>query len=692
VITRTFSFADTGSIRIGRGKENDLILTNPLCSRCHARIERAGRHFLLHDENSTFGTFRNGIPARADSLSRGDRIQIGTQELCVISMGESLALSVQEASDADPSNQSSTLFQQSVQPHGGGITVFLKTMDARACFCGPRGEERNAALAEGDRLAVDGDQFAVWNGGLRRVPRAGTRIDAVDICKEFRGRRLLTNINLAVKPGEFVGLLGPSGAGKTSLLRILSGLDRPASGCVDYDAVPLSRMPARPFVGFVPQDDLLHESLSGREMVEFAVRLHALRSIGRIDFSQKTQSVLDVLGLAECADRPVRFLSSGQRKRVSLAMEMAVDPQVLALDEPTANLDPGLEAKMIELLRRISDHKRTVLVSTHRLGPIQGFDLVGVVHGGHLVFYGPPALLQDFFGCGDIARIYEQLGTKPAHVWAERFRSSALHHDYVAARLAHRDDLRSQTSQPAARVLERRSDLVSQFVLATKRALRLARRDAWHWGLVLLQAPLIAGLILLVFARTSNSWPLLFCMGISSIWFGCINSVKEICKEKPLVGRERRIGLRVGPYLASKVGFLSALSLIQIAVLVSSVNLVIPLEGRLPLHFVTFGLLSISATAMGLLLSAGSAKTERALAGLPILLIPQILFAGAVAPFDEMPAVSQWISRVTLSRWGFTAAKKITFGFQPPWNEWAALSAMAVMFIFIAFLLLRRKG
>lgn len=667
-----------------------MVLSNPLCSRRHARIERRNTGFVLHDENSTFGTFKNGHPVNADFLSLGDRIQIGTQELSVASVSPALVLSIQEASDADVPNQASTLFQQTVAPHSGGITLFLKTIDSRARFCGSDGGTRKATMGEGDRLAVDGDQFAVWDGGLRRVPRMGARIDAVDIGREFRGKRIVSSIHLAIKPGEFVGLLGPSGAGKTSLLRILAGLDQPSSGCVEYDAVPLSK--ARHFVGFVPQDDLLHESLSGREMVTFAVKLHAFRSFGPVDFGRKTQSLLDVLDLADCADRPVRFLSSGQRKRISMAIEMAADPQVLALDEPTANLDPGLETKMIDLLRRISDHKRTVLVSTHRLGSIQEFDVVGVVHGGFLAYYGPPALLPDFFECGDLSGIYAQLEAKPAQAWAERFHASALYRDYVAARLVHRADLCSQPSPPARRALERKAVALPQFILLADRVMRLARRESFHWAMVVAQSPVIAGLILLVFVRTSNSWPLLFCMGISSIWFGCINSVKEICKEKPLVARERRIGLGAGPYLVSKIGFLSAVALLQVAVLVLAVNLIIPLEGRLLFHFITFGLLGISATGMGLLVSACSAKTERALAGLPIMLIPQILFAGAVAPFDEMPVVSQWISRLTLSRWGFTAAKKITFAFSPPWSEWAALSAMAAVFIFLSFIILKRKG
>jgi hypothetical protein len=95
---------------------------------------------------------------------------------------------------------------------------------------------------------------------------------------------------------------------------------------------------------------------------------------------------------------------------------------------------------------------------------------------------------------------------------------------------------------------------------------------------------------------------------------------------------------------------------------------------------------------MGLLISASSGKTERAMAVLPLVLIPQILFAGAVAAFDEMVWVSRLISRLTMSRWAFGAAKKITMGLSAPVSEWATLSAMTVMFIFLTFFILRKKG
>ncbi len=678
-------------MRIGRALENDLVLNNPLCSRRHACIERRDAGLFLLDENSTFGTFLNGRPAAADRIAAGDRIQVGTQELEVASADAVLILLIQEASDADRPAQASTLFQQRVEPHSGGITLYLQTAHSNTSFAGPAGRKRKARLADGDRLSIGPEQFAVWNGDLQRLPFSGMRIDVTGIEKRAGTRPILHPVSLAVKPGEFVGLLGPSGAGKTSLLRILAGLEAPAAGCVYYDAVPLDVRPNRALSGFVPQDDMLAELLTPRETVRFAVALNALRLPVETDIARKSQSLLDVLELNECAGRPVRFLSGGQRKRVSLAMEMAADPRVLALDEPTANLDPVLEAKTMELLRRISDRRRTVLVSTHRLSHVQEFDLVGLMHQGRLIFFGPPAVLGDYFGCREIADIYRQIEGESSATLSERFRTSPLHRDYVESRLKNREELFAEKDRAAECRLSRRPSGLGQLALLCHRTAILLRRDAAHWLLTLGQAPLIGGLIFLVFGRNTNQWPLLFCMGISCIWFGCINSVKEICKEHGLLQRERRMGLRPGPYLLAKFTFLAVLALVQTGILVFLVNTAIPLEGAARFHLLSFSIVALAATAMGLAISAIAQRTERALAALPLALIPQILFAGAVAPFDEMPAVSRFVSRFTVSRWNFTASKKVTLGLVPG-DEWLALSALAVLCIFLAFFALHRKG
>jgi ABC-type multidrug transport system ATPase subunit len=246
-------------------------------------------------------------------------------------------------------------------------------------------------------------------------------VRAQSVSYEAGGQRLLHGISLEVGPGRLAALVGPSGAGKSTLLKVLCGIRRPTTGRAlldDEDASLGARAPER--VGYVPQDDIVHGGLRVDDVLRYAAEL---RMAGASD-GERRQRVERALGLVGLLDRRglrVRRLSGGQRKRVSIAVELLAEPRALFLDEPTSGLDPGLEKQLMLTLRELARGERTVVVTTHIMETLDAVDLLVVVHRGHLAFAGPPALALPFFRADGYRQIFEQLGKREPRAWAQAY-------------------------------------------------------------------------------------------------------------------------------------------------------------------------------------------------------------------------------------------------------------------------------
>lgn len=191
-------------------------------------------------------------------------------------------------------------------------------------------------------------------------------LSVVDLCVAFDGRQVLDRVSFDVATGEVVALLGPSGAGKTTVLRVIAGLQQPDSGTVLLDGLDLCDVPAhRRHVGLVFQDEQLFPHLDVRGNVAFGLRM-AGRS--RHEQAARVDELLALVGLPGFADRRVTSLSGGEAKRVALARSLAPAPAVLLLDEPLTGLDPDLHDRLATdlaaLLRRTGT---TALMVTHDL-------------------------------------------------------------------------------------------------------------------------------------------------------------------------------------------------------------------------------------------------------------------------------------------------------------------------------------
>jgi ABC-2 type transport system ATP-binding protein len=210
--------------------------------------------------------------------------------------------------------------------------------------------------------------------------------------KEFRHglfrRRVLAvkDISFAVERGDIFGFLGPNGAGKTTTIKILTGLIRPSGGRAELfgEAVPSRRALAR--IGFLPENPYVYPYLTPTEFVELCGRLSGLRGALARD---RTRQVLEQVGIAYAADRPVRRLSKGMLQRTGLAAALVADPELLILDEPMSGLDPVGRKEVRDLIVEERKKGRTIFFSTHILNDVETLcDRVAILRKGEVVVTG----------------------------------------------------------------------------------------------------------------------------------------------------------------------------------------------------------------------------------------------------------------------------------------------------------------
>jgi len=227
------------------------------------------------------------------------------------------------------------------------------------------------------------------------------------------GTRILEMVSLTLHAGEMCALIGPSGAGKSTLIKALLGLRDPDEGSVRMGSLPVSEQGP---VGYVPQDDTLHRGLTVQRELAYTAELRMPETSPEERQSRITE-VLDQVDLSDRSGVRIRRLSGGQRKRVSMALELLTSPPLLILDEPTSGLDPGLEARTMTLLSQVAGTGRIVLVATHAMESIERAEALCVLVGGHVAFFGPPRKALSYFRVDRYAELFGQLEKQSPSSW-----------------------------------------------------------------------------------------------------------------------------------------------------------------------------------------------------------------------------------------------------------------------------------
>jgi ABC-type multidrug transport system ATPase subunit/pSer/pThr/pTyr-binding forkhead associated (FHA) protein len=566
----------------------------------------------------------------------------------------------------------------------GGYT--LQDHSTNGTFVNGQRVERFVRLQDGDRIRI-GPFTLLYQRHVLELADSGNqiRLDAYHLVRQVtdkmgQERRILDNVSLAIEPGQLVALVGGSGAGKSTLMKTLLGIEPTTSGTVFLNGDDLRQHfdLYRSQLGYVPQDDIVHRNLTVEEVLVYACKL---RLPPDTDVEQVVKRTLEQIKLSHVRHTFVRDLSGGQRKRVSMGVELLADPKLFFLDEPTSGLDPGLDKEMMKLLRELADQGRTVILVTHATANIEVCDRIAFMgRGGKLCYFGPPQEALTFFDMPSpdlkyFADIYLKLdkGRTKQEVqatvsgWADKFNQSSFYQTYVQSSLSP-----GQNSLPASKPSKHTGfSPFWQMLLLSQRYLQLVLRDRLSLALALLTGPIGIALINLAvqgndpFITTESAQVtqatlalrVLFIFSCISIWVGLSCSAQEIVKESAIYARERLVNLGLLPYLGAKLFVRSGLALLQTLLIVVAVLIGFQrpdstlLSWPFGLAITTF-LTLLSSICLGLLLSTVVKNENEANNALPLIMIPQIIFSGVLF---ELEGWSQKISWLMLSRWSVGA-------------------------------------
>ncbi len=587
------SISVRGQMLIGRDKDRVQIpLDDPNVSRIHAQVVAKPGGIEINDLNSANGTFLNGRRiATAVMLRTGDRVDIGS--VTFVCNGQSLM---------------------------------------------PRSRANNVELI---------------GRNIRRI-----------VTDRSTGKPLvlLDGVNVVIRPREFVCLLGPSGSGKSTLLSALSARVPATEGSVTLNNEDLYRNfeSMKHDIAVVPQKDVMHELLPLEVALGYSARLRLPADTSEGEIQSATTAMLDSVGLTHRRSTPIRDLSGGQVKRASLANEIISRPSLLFLDEVTSGLDEQTDREMMKLFRKVADDGKTVVCITHSVANVErNCDLVVVLTvGGKLAFIGSPAEALEYFGIKYLGDVYEKLDERPPEDWKQTFEKHGYYSKYIDVRMPS-DDLESElVPRRKLKFAEQCILFKHQLRLLTFRYFRIQLADLQALAIMAGQCILVALLLTLTFLdlkdfqgdlRAIQSRNLLFLMAISTLWFGCNNAAKEIVKERVIFAREHDVNVMSTAYYSSKLLLLGAIGFVQTLVLCAIICLGTDLTGSFAVYIVQFGMLSLTGTALGLLISVLAKTEDQAVTLVPVVLIPQIVLAGIIAnltgwlkAFSGLTITSYW--------------------------------------------------
>lgn len=545
------------------------------------------------------------------------------------------------------------------------------------------------AVTPADAVQIGTFQIRLDRAGSVGVfdTRSKTRLDSVNITKEVKNRagggtiRLLDDVSLSVQPNEFVGLLGPSGAGKSTFMDALNGM-RPASGgsvlinnldlYQNLDALKQS-------IGYVPQDDIIHRELTVYRTLYYVAKLRLSNDVTAAEIEQIISEVMDVTGLSERRDVPINQLSGGQRKRVSIAVELVTKPSVIFLDEPTSGLDPATEEKIMRLFRQIAESGRTVILTTHAMENVRLFDKIVVLMRGKLIFYGTPEETLAHVGAKSFKELYDKIEEpveqrlrqtgnvrraetteQVAEEWKQKFTKTPQYKNNVYEPLKQIGKVQSNGVQQ-----KRKLGLfgaIRQGVTLSQRYWEVLVRDKFNLFILLAQAPIVALLTFLVMDKNQPRDFVYFVLSLVAVWFGTSVAAREIIRERAVYNRERMVNLGLLPYLASKLFVLGIIVGLQCLLLFLPLK-IFDILGLMKMPGELFGvpqfwimlLTAAVGVALGLLISATVKTSEMATSLVPLILIPQILFSGLVG---VPTGVSKVAGLAMPATWSFDAMKR----------------------------------
>ncbi|WP_054954791.1 ABC transporter ATP-binding protein [Paenibacillus dakarensis] len=229
-----------------------------------------------------------------------------------------------------------------------------------------------------------------------------------DVSKSFGKKTVLKDISLAIEEGRIYGFIGPSGAGKTTLVKMIVGMDAPDQGSVHVLGEKMPSLHILRQIGYMAQSDALYTALTGKENLIFFASLFKLSKAER---QNRMAYAADLVNLTSDLDKKVSAYSGGMKRRLSLAIALIQNPQILILDEPTVGIDPELRISIWnELLRLKREEGKTIIVTTHVMDEAEKCDHISMVRDGALIANGTPDQLKEQYSVNTLDEVFLKAG------------------------------------------------------------------------------------------------------------------------------------------------------------------------------------------------------------------------------------------------------------------------------------------
>ena len=489
---------------------------------------------------------------------------------------------------------------------------------------------------------------------------------------------MLNEVNFCIPCGHFMAIVGPSGCGKTTLLKTIAGIKSATDGSFLWEGRDLAEdgdfEPHE--IGYVPQFSIAYDELTVDESIESAARMRV--AADEEEINDLIDGVLAETGLTDIADRRVRMLSGGQKRRLALAMELVSSPRILLCDEVTSGLDPRSEREIVQLLHDLSRKEGRIVISvTHSLAQMELYDSIMVMVRGNLAYHGSPASMNHYFGVDTFENVYPQLALREPEAWKMSWLKHRVSY-YQRLEREHLEKYRTLGLMPppprrmgdAADAVEvPRPSFVTQMFQLLRRRFMILFRDRTQLMLqvaMILVFPVLVALFsskgqdqLLTLTDTSGSdiaaeiqaqqaqaevrarvgsavsGIIMFEVILLGL-MGSNNASREIAGERLIMEKEKFAGMSPGAYVTSKVLFLGILVVLQSLWMFAFVQFFWNYRGDEMNHLMFLMLANAAMTSVCLGISA-NCKTADQASLLSIYLVGfQLPLSGAVLALPDM--------------------------------------------------------
>jgi ABC transport system ATP-binding/permease protein len=519
----------------------------------------------------------------------------------------------------------------------------------------------------------------------------------------------LRQMNFTSGSGSLVGIMGDSGAGKTTLINLLTGILKPKSGSVTINGEDIHSNPlkVKGLIGYVSQDDLLIEDLTVYQNLYYNATL-CFDHISKSNIKRKVISLLKALGLYEIKDMKVgnplnKKISGGQRKRLNIALELIREPAVMFLDEPTSGLSSRDSENIMDLLKELALKGKLIFVVIHQPSSdiFKMFDQLLVLDtGGYLIYDGDAVEAINYFKncvnyinreesecavCGNVSpeqiltivgsNMLDEYGNPTgerrisAREWYQMYQT---YHQSPNPESVEKKLLQNQLPEVNFKIPGK----LKQAFIFIKRDVHAKLSNAQYLIINLLESPMLAfilaSLILYfeigagnsngyIFSQNPNLTVYIIISVIIAIFIGLSVSAEEIINDRKILKRESFLNLSRLSYLSSKFILLSIISAVQTALFVLVGNSIMKIHGMGWHYWLILFSSSVFANLLGLNISDSFKKTVNIYILIPFLIIPQLILSGVFINFDQLnPKLSSdkgipWYGELIVARWAFEA-------------------------------------